>query len=158
MREWIEQGCTFIAHNAEGFDAPAWARFGYGSPSWCDTIHMCRAGALPAGLDRACKALGISGKDEEGRKALELLYRVRTTKAGYVYPVGTIPLWKAMLKYNVWDVHILEQLYERVKDFGEPDVMQLHSEINDRGIPVDLKYAERLRLLWMVHQKQAALD
>jgi DNA polymerase len=158
VASWINRGATFVAHNAESFDAEAWARLVKHriEPEWYDTIHTCRAAGLPAGLDAACKALGVPGKDDDGKRALKLLYTARA-RAGYVeYPVGTTQLWERMLAYNIGDVLGLRAVYEATDEFGEQDVLLAHGRINARGIPVDIEFAALLRALWLEYQAQAA--
>lgn len=157
VRDWVDGGCTFVAHNAEGFDAQAWLRFGYGNPSWCDTMHFCRAGGYPAGLDKAAKAVGAPGKDEPGAAALKLMYTARQTRQHTIYPVGTLPLWENMLRYNIVDVLALRAVYRATYGFAEPDLLAVHAAVNSRGCPVDLAFAERLRCLWSDCQQQAKI-
>lgn len=145
---------TFCAHNAEGFDAPAWSTLIGTDAEWIDTIPMCRAAGLPAGLDRACKALGIEGKDAAGKDAAKMLW---AHKPGKPPNIGTVSLWRLMLRYNVQDVLILRELYNRLQgeqDY-ERDLLGLHCEINSRGVPVDLRFAEIVRDLWTVAQAEA---
>jgi DNA polymerase len=155
----IENGATFIAHNAEGFDAPAWELLvGGPQPTWYDTIHAARAAGLPAGLDKACRALGVPGKSDEGKRALKMLYTAKMKGRDAEYPVGTVPLWETMLAYNVGDVLGMEELYRATVDCGEPDVLDAHCAVNSRGCPIDLAFAGVLRKLWTIHQDQSACE
>lgn len=147
VRTTIDAGCTFVAHNADGFDRPAWDRFGYGCPDWVDTIHACRANGLPAGLDKASKALGGEGKDDKGSRAMMLLTRAKVVGGNVVYPKGTPEVWSQMLRYNVADVLELKRIFDAV-GVPEQDLLRVHRRINDRGIPVDVPLARRLRDLW----------
>lgn len=157
IQHMIRDGYTFVAHNAETFDALAWELLlpDAPQPEWFDTIHLCRQNGLPAGLDRACRALGIQGKDAAGADALKLLYTVKMIRGKPVYPVGTVPLWEIMLRYNVQDVVALRELYLALGTPQEPEVLRVNSTINERGCPVDLRFASALRELWHQHQKKA---
>jgi DNA polymerase len=155
VNEWIESGYTFVAHNAEAFDAQAWEILvGGKQPSWYDTIHCCRAASYPAGLDRAAKAIGVSGKDESGSQALKILYTARVVSGRYIYPVGTVEVWQQMLRYNIQDVLALEQVYNATKDYGEVDVLSANCRVNARGVPVNVNFAGRLRGLWHSHSDE----
>jgi DNA polymerase len=149
----IRNGATFIAHNAETFDALAWELLvGGPQPSWYDTIHCCRAAGLPAGLDRAAKAIGAAGKDEDGGRALRMLYTVKD-KQPYTYPVGSVELWGQILRYNIQDVLALKSVYDATEGAGELDVFQLNSTINNRGVPVDLAFSKILKEAWYEHKE-----
>jgi DNA polymerase len=155
IREAIRAGYTFVAHNAGGFDREAWSRFVPGlQPSWYDTLPCSRAAGLPGGLDALGKVLVGRGKDA-GSKALALLYTARQTGAGVAYNVGTFPLWHSVLRYNVADVLLLERVYEETHDYGEADVLTVHSTINDRGCPVDIRYARNIWELWHQNEEYA---
>lgn len=141
----IAEGATFAAHNAEGFDALAWERLVPGpQPTWYDTIHLARQAGLPAGLDRCSHALGLPGKDPDGKRAMHLLAH---PNARGEFNVGTPALWKALLSYNIGDVLDLEAIIKATSPCEIP-VLLKHAEINERGIKVDLRFAANLRELW----------
>lgn len=145
----IRDGYTFVAHNAAGFDALAWEKFYPGpQPTWYDTIPCARAAGYPAGLDAIGEVLTGTGKDKNGQKAMHLLCEAKVTGSGVRYNVGTLPLWRDMLSYNVQDVLLLEKVYEATLEYGESDVMVLDAAINDRGIAFDRRYLETLQDLW----------
>lgn len=145
VRAVIRKGFTFVAHNAEGFDALAWERFAEEQPSWYDTVHACRSAGIPASLDAASKFLGAAGKDEAGRKAMHLLCHKRP---GSPYPVGTVELWKLLLRYNVGDVLELRRIYLATLGSIDPIALTLHQKINERGMPIDRSFARTLKNLW----------
>lgn len=147
----IRNGATFVAHNAEMFDALIWEKFipkEY-QPTWIDTVHLARFGGYPAGLDRLARKFGFEGKDAQGSRAMKLLCNVIRGR----YPVGTKPLWEDMLNYNVQDVILLEKIYHNLKQLGEPDLLPVHTEINARGIAVDIRLVRQLRELWAQYQE-----
>jgi len=151
---------TFVAHNAAGFDAFAWERFGLPAPAaWCDTVPSARAAGLPGGLDALGKVFLGRGKDEAGSRALRLLYTVKRGRDGaWNYPVGTVALWKQMLAYNVADVLLLERVWREVRDYGEADVLEAHSAVNARGIHVDLALLDTLLTLWDACEGEAVAE
>lgn len=152
----IADGYTFVAHNASGFDALAWARLvNAPSPEWCDTLPSARCAGLPAGLDALGMRFTGRGKDE-GKDALKLLYTAKRGKSGgVIYPVGTLPLWRSVLRYNVADVLLLERIWRHVGDYGEADVLEAHSAIDARGVLVDRELLLALRDLWAQLQASA---
>lgn len=101
---------TWVAHNAEGFDAQLWAAL-YPDirPAWADSMLLCRVLGLPASLDGAARAMGLPGKDAEGAKIMKLM----TSRPD---AIGTVPLWEKLLKYNVQDVEALAGLWSRVSE------------------------------------------
>ncbi len=156
VRHAIEAGHTFAAHNAAGFDAPAWGRLiGGPVPEFCDTLPSARAAGLPGGLDALGQVFLGRGKDK-GKDALKLLYTAKVKPNGeVVYPVGTVPLWRDMLRYNVADVLLLERVWAEVQDYGEADVLDVHQRINARGIAVDRVSLHRLSECWSQLQAEA---
>lgn len=139
---------TLVAHNAEGFDAIAWRRFCPGDPEWYDTVPCCKAGGLPGGLDALGQTLLGRGKDDAGKRALQMLWRGKIKNGEVSYPVGTPALWEQMLRYNVQDVWDLERVYDASAAYGEPDVLTAHTAINERGIAIDVPYLHKLEELW----------
>lgn len=152
----ISKGATFVAHNAEGFDAIAWRRFVPGpQPSWYDTAPCCRSGGLPPGLDKAAKSLGGPGKDDAGKKMMKLLTVATVSGGEVVYRPCTPQAWIPFLRYNIVDVLELERVYNGTRSYGEPDVMTANARVNERGAPVDIAFARALQLLWKEHQAEA---
>jgi DNA polymerase len=140
---------VWIAHNAEGFDALLWeALYPDVCPEWLDTLPLAKAAGLPGGIDALSRSLGGTGKDDEGRRALMLLTKAKFSKGKVSYNLGTKPLWKKLLDYNVKDVEDLERVYKAVTPVSEPRLLTLHSRINDRGVRVDVDLARKLFTLW----------
>jgi DNA polymerase len=153
LLQWIAEGCTFVAHNARGFDADAYKylvadRFGSCEPAaWCDTVPLAKSTGLPGSLDALGKIFTGQGKDA-GSSALELLYTAKMKGSECVYNIGTLALWKRVLQYNVKDVLLLEAIWREVKGAGEPELLDVDSTINSRGIYVDMEFLENLIALW----------
>lgn len=149
---WLEELTrthTFVAHNAEGFDALVWERLvAVGDPAWYDTVPACRAGGYPGSLDGAAFAMFGERKDSAGSKAMKMLTRAKMRAGTPVYPQGTEHLWRDMLRYNVVDVLLLERIYHETLEFGEADVLDAHVAVNARGIAVDLGFLARLKGVW----------
>jgi DNA polymerase len=134
----ITEGRTIVAHNAP-FDSTIWETVEKLPPrTWFDTLPCARAAGFPGGLDKLSRALGSRGKDKNGKLLIDLLCKLRGA------PPVAGPAHKLLMDYCVQDVEELETIYERVKDFGEPDVMDVDYAINRRGVPVDRMFAARL--------------
>ncbi len=154
----MDDGRTFVAHNAFGFDALCWHLHIDREPlEWYDTQFACRANSLPVGLDRVGKYLGLGGKDEGGKKAMLRLSRARRLGERVVYDPGKWGDWAEMAFYAVQDVRVLVGLHERVR-LTEREAMVVAADIaiNERGCPVDLDLALKLREMWAVNEATAA--
>jgi DNA polymerase bacteriophage-type len=139
---------TLVAHNAV-FDAAIWEHAcKLPEAEWFDTLPCARAAGFPGKLDELSKALGGRGKDPMGRRLIELLCIVRNNK---VPALG--PAHKLLMDYNTQDVEELEFIYNKVKDFGEPDVMTVDRVINDRGVPIKRAFLEQLIDLYKQNDK-----
>lgn len=144
-------GRTVVAHNAP-FDAAVWERVLKLPPiEWFDTLPCARAAGLPGGLDKLSLAVGGRGKDKNGERLIKMLCILKPGQK----PPAIGPAHELLLDYNVQDVEELELVYNRVKDFGEPDVMAVDRLINERGIPVDRKRFERLQELFLENRAVA---
>lgn len=123
---------VLVAHNAP-FDAAIW-EYTEKLPeaTWFDSLPCARAAGYPGGLDKLSLAMGGRGKDKNGSKLIDLLCIL---KHGKVPAIG--PAHGLLMDYNAQDVEELEFIYNRVKDFGEPDVMTVDHIINERGIPIN---------------------
>lgn len=159
---WLEEAArsrTFVAHNALGFDAYAYYRLVGGlQPEWYDTLPCARAAGLPGKLDALGERLTGEGKDEIGSKVMKMLTKAKWNRLSSecLYPLGTDAAWNLLLRYNVQDVRLLETVYEETKNYGEADVLQVDSEINSRGVAVDLALADALRAAWCHAEREAA--
>lgn len=150
---------VWVAHNAEGFDAQVWSRLVPDCPAtWCDSQPLCRAAGLPASIDDIGAYLtGKKGKSKEGVEACRLLSRAKCTNGRPVYPVGSPTLWEHLLAYNMTDVMICANIFPLIMSrFTEPEMMAVHSAINDRGVKVDVDLVTRLAACWHEVKQQAA--
>ncbi len=150
LADVIEDGWTFAAHNALGFDAIAWRRFAppWQQPEWYDTLPCARAAGLPGKLDEIGERLTGAGKDEAGKKVMLLLSAAKSKAGAVSYTVGTAAAWNLLLRYNVQDVSLLERVFHETIDYGEPDVLAADRAINSRGVRVDRGLAEAIQRTW----------
>lgn len=142
---------TLVAHNAP-FDAAIWEKVcKLPEAKWFDTLPACRAAGLPGKLDDVATRLTGRGKDPLGKKLIDLLCYIKPGKQ----PVPPGPAHKLLMDYNVRDVELLEQVFNEVRSFTEPNVVAVDHIINQRGIPANRKRAERLRELYAEHSADA---
>lgn len=128
----IAEQYTLVAHNA-AFDAAIWEHtLKLPEATWFDTLPCARAAGLPGGLDKLSKAIGGRGKHKDGERLIQMLCCI---KNGRVPAIG--PAHKLLMEYNVQDVEELETVYNRVKDFGEPELMAVDRAMNNLGIKID---------------------
>lgn len=140
-----QTGATHIvAHNGDSFDRFIAARF---MPAllelpWLDTIHMARAGGLPAGLDDLGRWFFQSGKDDAGYELMKKVCKLERQNDGS----WSNKWWKpgylaAVLRYCEQDVVLLERLLPKLLPYHRPAAVELDRRINDRGIGFDEKLA-----------------
>jgi DNA polymerase len=145
----IAESCTLVAHNAP-FDAAIWENvLGLPETEWFDTLPCARAGGFPGGLDKLSKAIGGRGKHKDGERLIKMLCVI---KNGKVPAVGAAH--QLLMDYNVQDVEELEIIYDRVKSFGEPDVMTVDHTINCRGLPIDTEMLAAMTSMYEQNTKE----
>lgn len=137
---------VLCGHNAMEFDALVWERFCGTNHAWRDTMPLCRAMALPGGLDAACDRLFALRKNPKG-KVLDVLSRAYVRGGRVEYPIGTVGAWEMLLEYCADDCLLLQRLHDAVIGAAEPDVLRVDAAVNGRGFPVDTALAARLIVL-----------
>lgn len=135
----------FVAHNANAFDALVWERFAPApAGGWFDTLLAARAGGYPGALERLSQMLLGRGKDEAGR-LLKRFCEGKVAQSGRVrYCEGEPGTLHLILRYNIADVLLLEQIYAKVQSYGEADVIAADRAINNRGVRLDVDLAKLL--------------
>lgn len=141
---------TLVAHNAV-FDAAVWEHLDLPPATFCDTLPMARAVGLPGKLDKLGVHLGIGGKTKQGKQVLDLFIKSK------VLPPAHLPIYPLLYDYCARDVELLEVIYRCVHGHGEVDVMEVDRNINQRGLPIDREYMERVREV-MTHNRKLADD
>jgi hypothetical protein len=144
---------TWVAHNAEQFDSIAWKYLVKDhpeqlQPAWYDTINAARAASLYGSIDKLGTLYFNHGKSEDGKRSMLMLSKAKVKKEKTIYSVGTIHLWKMMLRYNLIDVLIMRHVYQETLEYPERDVLDVHSAINQRGIFIDRKFLDFLWQKW----------
>ncbi len=139
----LTEGRTLVAHNAP-FDHAVWEAEGLPEREWMDTLPCARAAGFPGKLDLISKAVGGRGKDPNGKRLLDLLCILRPGQR----PPAVGPAHKLLMDYCAQDVEELELIHRRVARYGEPDVMQVDRDVNDRGVPIDRAWLTALIALY----------
>lgn len=154
LREWIEAGYVFEAHNAM-FERCICTNIllpQYKIPLpkyWADTMAACAYRALPMDLDTVGSVLDLSTKkDKRGKELLRKLCQPQKLKkadikAGKVYPnwCDDEPLMLELYDYCITDADTENALGIAVHDLppDEYNVWCLDQEINMRGVHVDVE-------------------
>lgn len=145
----IEHGWTFVAHNSQ-FDRTLWyhqltVKHGIPLPqNWLCTAVRCSVNGLPRGLDEACRALGLPGKDKDGAKLLSKFYKPDARTKEFREP--TPDERRSVKEYCITDIQRMFQLMEGTKPLSEweQEYFELDQRINERGFAVDAPGVERL--------------
>lgn len=136
-----------VAHNGDSFDkfiagkfAPELLNF-----MWIDTIHMARAGGMPAGLDDLAHWFLGEGKDagkELMLKVAKLKYDpIAKTWGNKWFLPGYL---NVVLRYCEQDVVLLQRLWSHLFPYYSPQAVALDNAINERGIGFDEKLAAKI--------------
>jgi DNA polymerase len=141
LAEAIAAGRPFVAHNAHGFEAHIWKAKQLPAPTkWVDTLLWARSAGCPGSLDAAALWLLNRRKDQAGKTLVDR----------YCKPYGAaknfrdIPEndWQALIRYNLVDVLLLEQLYPVLRRYDqEPELLAVDQQINTRGVRLDRQLA-----------------
>lgn len=151
----VSQGVPVKAHKAL-FDFEIWNKVGvtrYGFPELrlqqvhCTAAKAMKAG-LPPSLDGALEALGMPGKDKDGKAAMHRLCRPQSTtgKRDHVRILyeDEPDTWERMWRYAVIDTVRLRELDHALPDLSEHDRAWWLQEARMllRGVRVDLELCE----------------
>jgi DNA polymerase len=147
LAEAIAAGRPLVAHNAVNFERHVWKAKSLPAPSqWIDTLPLVRSAGCPGALDAAALWLLNRRKDVAGKKLID----------GYCKPYGAkkklreIPEndWRALVRYNLVDVLLLEELYSVLRQYDqEPPLRAVDRQINERGISLDRQLAQSILVL-----------
>jgi DNA polymerase len=140
----IDAGRLLCAHNALGFERWIWQAKRLPEPiRWIDTIPWARAAGCPGSLDGAASWLLDKRKDAAGEALIKK----------YCAPYGKAKKYRepddkdgsALIKYNLIDVLLLEQLYDQLRHYDrEPELLLVDQRINERGVRVDTLLPQRI--------------
>lgn len=129
---------------------------------WDDPSVMARYGGFPSHLAGASEffKLGEHGKKKEGMALIRRFSCPRPKKGGFNEPADFPTEWASFVDYCRHDVIAEREIYHRLKKSfflppQERDLWHLDSEINARGIPVNLDFVDTAKKL--VTEEQARL-
>ena len=118
-----------------------------------DTMVQALSHGLPGSLDKLCAILGVptdQAKDKAGKALIRLfcLPRPKSSKlrraTKHTHPVE----WERFVAYGKSDITAMREVHKRLPRWNYPDnpaeraLWILDQKINDRGITVDLAFAE----------------
>jgi DNA polymerase bacteriophage-type len=159
---------TVVAHNDQ-FETAIEERLlhpRYGWPIIPIDRHRCTmaaalANALPASLEGAAEALGLSArKDADGRRLMLQMSKPRKARKGedpeLVHWHDDPERRLRLQEYCRRDVEIERAIYCRLPPLAERRLWRLDAIINRRGFYVDLDLAKATRKI--VHAEQEAID
>lgn len=150
---WLAELCgrAWVAHNAQGFDAPVWRALGLPEPAaWLDSLPWCSAFGLPRGLEQLGEALFGVGKDSGAATLLKLSQPAASGKMkGRFLPLTRMNV-PAVLRYMIRDVQLLDRALDTLRALverwgaAELAVVEADAAINDTGIAFDAHLARRV--------------
>jgi DNA polymerase len=153
FREAFERGDAFVSWNT--FDRPIWNYALLDAPFMPpaqsrDAMASASAHNLPTGLDHCAKRLGLPGKQGDGKALIELFC------VGRADPAEHPDEWRSFLSYAGIDVVQLRAVWKLLRPLPDSEwaVFAANEAINDRGIPVDLLFAERAAALAAREEKR----
>jgi DNA polymerase len=156
VREHIDSGGLMLAHNV-GFEHAIWRRimvpiFGWPTirlKQWRDSQALAAASNLPVSLEGLARVFKNGpAKDMEGNKLMKSLATVTVDRATgeFIYPKPTADEMAKLISYCETDV--LATLYVwwllPVLSTDELAVWHVDQKINQRGIFIDIDFAERM--------------
>ena len=104
---------------------------------WRDTQALANYLALPPSLDALCKAVGLPGKDPEGKRLISKYSKLHLKTAKHDIPPEDL---RAFVEYCVRDVEQEEAVDERMGELpdSEQSLFLEDLEINLRGLALDV--------------------
>lgn len=141
----VDEGEAWLAAWNMGFDRAAWNE---SMPADChvhpestiDIMAQAVASNLPAALEGASRFIGRGGKQDDGKKLIQL----------FCSPNGATPQshpeeWARFKSYAIRDTDELRHVYKATRPLSmdEWEEYWTSERINDRGMMVDLPFCER---------------
>ena len=165
---------TKMAYNAAFERGVIGRTLGYTDPAeWLDVMHLAAQCGLPLGLDAVGKALGLGeeqAKMREGKALIRFFCTLRkptkTNPKEWNDPEDAPERWQTFRDYCVRDVEaertIFRMLERWMPDDRERAFWNLDQRINDRGVRIDRRLAERAvvmdeRYKWELTEQAVAL-
>jgi DNA polymerase len=147
LRAAFERGAILAAWNAS-FDAAVWNFAALGFPFLTperviDPMIQAGVSNLPTDLEHASRALGGTGKQQDGRKLIKL-FSIEGAN-----PSEHSAEWERFLTYARQDVEAMREVYRRTRPLplGEWQQYWAFEHINRRGVTLDMLYVRRAAAL-----------
>lgn len=143
LRDAIEAGEPVEAHNVS-FEMSIWAnvmvkRFGWApipNRQWRDTMAVAHYYALPGGLDKLARVIGLPGKDPEGARLITKYSKLHLKTAKPVIPPEDMVKWVRYCTGDVEEQRIISNFLGDLPD-DELEVFLLDLDIEMRGLLLD---------------------
>lgn len=145
----IAKGETVVMHNSP-FDRTVLREAGiFDIPPMQihDTMVMALAHGFPGSLDVLCKIFGLGEQGKLDGKLLIKTFCQPDKKTGvYIEPEDEPAMWEQFLEYGRYDIVSTREIYKKLPKTNYPNMEHglwvVDQIINDRGIPVDVEFAE----------------
>jgi DNA polymerase len=168
LAELIGAATEIHAHNA-GFERAIWAeimvrRHGFAPvplETWRCTAAKAAAMNLPRGLDDACGAIGLPGKDSAGYAVMMKMCKpIATNRRGAGGWYESREDFAALLSYCANDVAVEMALDRELPDLSpvELEVWRCTERMNDRGVAVDLESIRQILETVETHKEALARE
>ncbi|HCB3736800.1 TPA: DNA polymerase [Klebsiella pneumoniae] len=132
---------------------------------WRDTMVQALAHSLPGALGALCEVLGVpqdKAKDKEGKSLIQLFCKPRPKNSklrratSKTHPVE----WQRFVAYAGLDIEAMREVYKRLPKWNyqgaELALWHRDQQINDRGVCMDVQFAQAAIEAVDLEQKQLA--
>jgi len=152
LQKAVDQAESVVIHNS-AFDRTVLRHCGVNIPveKVDDTMITALAHSLPGSLGQLCDVLGVpqdKSKDKAGRRYIQLFTKPcpRNWKIRRATRETHPDEWNAFIEYARLDVDAMRNIHRRLPHWnnthGERHLWRLDQRINDRGVSVDLDFAQ----------------
>lgn len=152
-----DKGDRWIAAWNAGFDRAALTQGMDGlevllPENFIDIMAQAVASNLPPSLDGACAALKIAGKQENGQELINLF-----ANGDGPLPHEQLEKWESYKSYAVTDTDRARECFLRTRPLPreEWEDYWVSEEINDRGMMIDVEFAERCAAIAELNRERA---
>lgn len=152
LQKAVDQADRVVIHNS-AFDRTVLRHCGVNIPveKIDDTMITALAHSLPGSLGQLCDVLGVpqdKSKDKAGRRYIQLFTKPcpRNWKIRRATRETHPDEWNAFIEYARLDVDAMRNIHRRLPHWnnthGERHLWELDQRVNDRGVAVDLDFAQ----------------
>lgn len=133
VRQALSAGRTLCAWNSQAIAEPIWCGLNFPGPTrWIDLRNLARAGGWALGFDDLVwNLLQVHpNRHHQSGNCLPPNRRKSLT--------AITDCWVERIRNEVNHVLSVGDLYDRLREFDEAELLELHNEINSRGIGVNV--------------------